>query len=154
MTRCQSDVQIRLPNNARAADWFVAFGSSLAADAQAVRRHRLSERLTHERWLEQCGARARGLALDALDGRRSVIEVARLIVRENALADEADPVWAALALVESETEGLPVTPEEWSQWHPDVISEKRAEVARAESWARETALDALRALVASRPGAA
>ena len=111
--------------------------------------------LSREAWVERQRRQATQLAQDALAGRRSVIEVARQIVREGGLdlADD-DPVWMALRLVADEAEGLPVQIDDFKQWHADSLDRKLAELGPAEQWASATASDALQQLAAGSYGAA
>jgi hypothetical protein len=95
------------------------------------------------------------LAQDVLAGRRSVIQVARQIVREGGLdLPDDDPAWVALRLVADETEGLPVHIDDFKQWHVDSLDTKLAELGRAEEWAGTAASAALRQLAAGQYGAA
>ena len=111
--------------------------------------------MSHEAWVERQRRQATELAQEVLAGRRSVIEVARQIVREGGLDLEDDnPVWSALQLVADETEGLPVHIDDFKQWHVDSLDRKLAELGRAEEWASATASAALQQLAAGRYGAA
>src|SRR5471030_19066 len=101
----------------------------------------MTEHLSHEDFVLAQRAEAARIAQDVLDGRLSVLEGARLIVRGGMAED--DPDFKKLVLVDEEAESLPVGSER-RNWLHEALERKAAELVKTEEWAREVAFNALR----------
>ncbi len=99
--------------------------------------------------LEAKKKEALAVAQDMLDGKKGVIEGARLLVnlRPGVTRDEFDPYFLPFVAIASETDGLPVG-EERKLWADYALEKKDKEIRQAEDSFREEALTACRALIA------
>ena len=79
--------------------------------------------------------------LPYLDGARVI-----LAARWDAQIPEDDPDVGTFALIESETDDLPIGAQR-EHWSPDALENKESDMRRAEEWARRTAEDEARRLV-------
>jgi hypothetical protein len=112
----------------------------------------MSEKLTHQEYVAAQRAEAVRVAREALAGNLSVLEAVRMIVRRDLEVEEDDPDISLLESIEDQTEELPIGAER-QNWLPEALERKAREVADAEEWAKNSAIDALRN-IANRFGAA
>ena len=88
------------------------------------------------------------IARDILDGSTPILLGCRRICGAiHRLGIDRDEPFVSFIGVESETDHLPIDPEERKLWNAQVLVEKDEEIARATEWAKDMVLAASRAVV-------
>ena len=99
--------------------------------------------MTHREYVTVERSAALSLAQRVVDGSLDILEGARLILPRlrNAELPDSDKDLQAVALVEDETENLPIG-EEAANWSPEVVKAREPDLVRARAWAREVGMTA------------
>jgi hypothetical protein len=108
----------------------------------------MPEHLSHSEYVALQRRQVAKIAAQMLAGNLGMIEGARLLagLRHEVEVGEDDPDFLMFVAIESETDHLPVG-QEREMWAPESLARKDLEISRAESYAREDAVEACRNLV-------
>jgi len=108
----------------------------------------MSERMSHDQYVQSCSRRAACLAQGILDGSMPLLEGCHALASLQHAVEvaEQDSDFKAFALVSSECDALP-TGKAKEQWVPGALARLQPEVQSAIAWATPLVLPACRSIV-------
>ena len=108
----------------------------------------MSERMSHDQYVQSCRQRAACLAQGILEGSTPLLEGCHALasLQQAAEVAEQDPDFKAFALVSSECDALP-TGKAKELWASEALARLEPEVQSAIAWATPLVLPACRSIV-------